>query len=166
MPQKANPVLAEALVTLARANAGHAGIAEQAMLQTEERDGAGWAVEWLCLPQMLVATAAGLRHAATLVGDLRPDAARMAAALEIGGGAAYAEAMAFALAPRVGLPEAQAILKRAAKAQAREGGTLAARVRDACIARGVPPPELDPESVGRAASALVMRAIGARSELG
>ena len=163
MPQKSNPVLADALVTLARVNGAQVGLAQQALLQTEERDGTAWAIEWLCLPRMLTATGAGLVHAAALVADLRPDPARMAAAIETGGGAAHAEAMAFALAEHVGLTEAQAILKSAAQAQARDGGSLIARVSEACAARGVPVPVLDPNAVLRASKLLVERSVRRRS---
>lgn len=158
MPQKSNPVLAETLVALAAANGAQAGLAQQALLQTEERDGGNWAIEWLCLPQMLVTTAAGLRHAATLAADLRPDPARMAGTLETNGGTAHAEEMAFLLAGHVGLPEAHAILKAAVQAQARDGGTLAVHVSAACTARNVPPPVLDPAALARGAESLVRRA--------
>jgi 3-carboxy-cis,cis-muconate cycloisomerase len=158
MPQKSNPVLAETLKALASANGAQAGLAQQALLQTEERDGAAWAIEWLCLPQMLVTTAAGLRHATTLAADLRPDSARMADALETNGGAAHAEAMAFALAEAVGLPEAQSILKAAVQAQARDGGTLAAHVGAACTTHNVPPFVLDLAAHARSAESLVRRA--------
>ncbi len=161
MPQKANPVLAETLVTLARFNGVQVGLAQQALAQTEERDSTAWAIEWLCLPQMLVATGAGLRHAATLMSDLRVDSARMAAAIETGGGAAHAEALAFALAKHVGLPEAQAILMAAARVDG--GGSLSDRVQAACAARGVDLRALDPAAATRASAALVRRATEPRT---
>ncbi len=158
MPQKSNPVLAETLVTLARANAAQSALAQQALLQTEERDSTAWAIEWLCLPQMLTATAAGLRHATALVADIRPDAAAMARSLETGGGSIDAEAWAFALAGEIGLPEAQAIVKAAAQAQAREGGTVEAHVRAVCTGRGLATPDLDRLAMVRNAELFVDRA--------
>lgn len=145
MPQKANPVLAETLVTLARYNATQAGLAQQALMHTEERDGTSWAIEWLCLPPMVLATGAGLRHAAELMADLRPDPARMAEAIEINGGSAHAEALAFALAVHMPLPEAQNVIKAAAAAQRAGGGTLFDQVKAVCTDRGIPVPTLDPE---------------------
>ena len=63
MPHKANPVGAEVLVALARFNAAQVGGLQQAMVHEQERSGAAWALEWLLLPPMLIATAAALRAA-------------------------------------------------------------------------------------------------------
>jgi 3-carboxy-cis,cis-muconate cycloisomerase len=71
MPHKSNPVLAEALVTLARFSAGLVGALLQAMPAEYERSGAAWTLEWLTLPPLVTATATGLRHAATMCRGLR-----------------------------------------------------------------------------------------------
>lgn len=70
MPHKSNPVNAEALVGLARFNAGLCGALHQAMVHENERSGAAWTLEWLTLPQMAVATAASLRLALALAGQI------------------------------------------------------------------------------------------------
>ncbi len=70
MPHKVNPVAAETLVALARFNATLLGGMHQALVHEQERSGAAWTLEWMCLPQMAVATAAGLRLAGELLGDL------------------------------------------------------------------------------------------------
>lgn len=67
MAHKSNPVKAEVLVSLARFNGGLAGVLQQALVHENERSGAAWTLEWLTLPQMIVATGAGLRLAAELV---------------------------------------------------------------------------------------------------
>ncbi|MCB5199792.1 3-carboxy-cis,cis-muconate cycloisomerase [Loktanella sp. TSTF-M6] len=67
MPHKQNPVLAELLVTLARFNAGQAGLMQQAMVHEQERSGAAWALEWMVLPQMAQATGRALTAAQELV---------------------------------------------------------------------------------------------------
>ncbi|WP_158815463.1 3-carboxy-cis,cis-muconate cycloisomerase [Methylocapsa sp. S129] len=71
MPHKSNPVRAEVLVTLARFNAALLGAQHQTLVHENERSGAAWTLEWLVLPQMIVATAAALRHATALCGGLR-----------------------------------------------------------------------------------------------
>ena len=71
MPHKSNPVPAEVLVTLARFNAGLLGTLHQALVHENERSGAAWTLEWLVLPQMAVATGAGLSKAHGPCG--RPD---------------------------------------------------------------------------------------------
>ena len=58
MPHKQNPVDAEVLVTLARFNAAQLSGMHQALVHEQERSGAAWTLEWLILPQMVMATAA------------------------------------------------------------------------------------------------------------
>lgn len=70
MPHKSNPVNAELLVTLARCNAGLLGILHQALVHEYERSGAAWTLEWIALPQMVVATGASLRIATALAGQI------------------------------------------------------------------------------------------------
>ncbi len=70
MPHKVNPVGAETLVTLARFNATLLAGMHQSLVHENERSGAAWTLEWMLLPQMLVAAGASLRHARALVGQL------------------------------------------------------------------------------------------------
>jgi 3-carboxy-cis,cis-muconate cycloisomerase len=70
MPHKQNPVKAEALVALARFNAVQLSGMHQALVHEQERSGAAWTLEWLVLPQMVVATAAALRLAAELAAQI------------------------------------------------------------------------------------------------
>ena len=61
---------AELLVGLARFNAGLLGTLHQALVHEYERSGAAWTLEWLVLPQMVVATGASLRIAAALADQI------------------------------------------------------------------------------------------------
>lgn len=61
MPHKQNPVGAETLVTLARFNAVQVAGLHQSLVHEQERSGAAWALEWLLLPQMVVATGAATK---------------------------------------------------------------------------------------------------------
>lgn len=70
MPHKQNPVAAEALAALARFNATQVAGLQQAMLHEQERSGAAWTLEWLLLPQMVVATVAALTLALRLAGQI------------------------------------------------------------------------------------------------
>ncbi|UCI28826.1 3-carboxy-cis,cis-muconate cycloisomerase [Mesorhizobium sp. B2-8-5] len=70
MPHKQNPVKAEVLVALARFNATQLSGMHQALVHEQERSGAAWTLEWLILPQMVMATAAALRLAAELAGQI------------------------------------------------------------------------------------------------
>ena len=160
MPQKTNPVLPEALVTIARYVSGQAGVAQQALMHQEERDGTAWSLEWLALPSMLIVTAASLAHAIQLAESLDPQQERMTAIMETGGGAIHAEALAFALARSMPLGEAQAIVKAASAEIARSGGSLIDAVAEECGKRGIPPPDPPtelPEVIGH----LITRALSA-----
>ncbi|MET0574328.1 MAG: 3-carboxy-cis,cis-muconate cycloisomerase [Mesorhizobium sp.] len=70
MPHKQNPVAAELLVTLARFDAVQLSGIHQALVHEQERSGTAWTLEWLILPQMIMATAAGLRIAGELLGNI------------------------------------------------------------------------------------------------
>jgi 3-carboxy-cis,cis-muconate cycloisomerase len=67
MAHKSNPVSAEVLVTLARYVAGSSGTMAQSLVHEQERSGAAWTLEWLVLPQMILATGSSLLLAARLL---------------------------------------------------------------------------------------------------
>lgn len=70
MAHKSNPVQAELLVSLARFNAGLLGTLHQALVHENERSGAAWTLEWLVLPQMVIAVASGLNKTQALVSGM------------------------------------------------------------------------------------------------
>jgi 3-carboxy-cis,cis-muconate cycloisomerase len=70
MPHKQNPVAAETLVALARFNATQLSGIHHSLVHEQERSGAAWALEWLILPQMTVATGVSLKTAIRLVGQI------------------------------------------------------------------------------------------------
>jgi 3-carboxy-cis,cis-muconate cycloisomerase len=61
MSHKQNPVQAEALVTLARFNATLVSGLHHSLVHEQERSGAAWTLEWMLLPQMILAAAAATR---------------------------------------------------------------------------------------------------------
>lgn len=63
MAHKQNPVTAEILVTLARFNAVQVSGMHHSLVHEQERSGAAWSLEWLILPQMILATGASLLQA-------------------------------------------------------------------------------------------------------
>ncbi|RUM06519.1 3-carboxy-cis,cis-muconate cycloisomerase [Rhizobium chutanense] len=71
MAHKQNPVAAEALISLARFNATVLSGIHQSLVHEQERSGAAWTLEWLLLPQMAMATAASLRLAKELTGNIK-----------------------------------------------------------------------------------------------
>lgn len=113
MPQKSNPVAAEALVTLARLNAGSLGALHQAMIHAQERDGSALGIEWQVLPEMVVRCGAGLRLALALAQSLAPREAAIAESFARDRGAMMAEAAGFHLARHMPRPEALRIVSDA-----------------------------------------------------
>ena len=125
MPQKANPVLAETLVSLARHAGGLASGVFASAIHAQERDGAAWQLEWLNLPPLIATAAAGLRIANEALAGLRPHPARMLANWESGGGMVLAEDAARALAARIPPEQARALVSAACARAAKNGGRLA-----------------------------------------
>jgi 3-carboxy-cis,cis-muconate cycloisomerase len=121
LPHKANPVTAEVLVALAGFAADRVGPLHRALVSAHERDGAAWTLEWLTLPDLLVATGAATRLAAGLVDGLVVDTARMRAHVADAPGLLFAEAAAYALMTHMPRDEAEALVK-AAVAEAVAGG--------------------------------------------
>ena len=113
MPQKANPVLAEALVALARHNAGLIGNLHQAAPHLAERDGAAWTLEWLTLPQMVRTTGASLQHSLHMAAHLQVNNARMGGNVAAANGLLLAEAAVYALAEHMPKATAQGLVKDA-----------------------------------------------------
>lgn len=108
MPQKQNPVAPSAVVALARHAQGLDATLQGTTLHRQQRDGAAWFTEWLCLPQLVLSASAALSHTQTLSQTLSPDTDAMRATLETTGGLLMAEALSFALARDMPRPEAQA----------------------------------------------------------
>ncbi|WP_460274293.1 3-carboxy-cis,cis-muconate cycloisomerase [Celeribacter sp. ULVN23_4] len=71
MPHKQNPVAAELLVTLARFNATQVSAMHHALIHEQERSGTAWSLEWMVLPQMLMATGRSLSMAIELVQNIQ-----------------------------------------------------------------------------------------------
>ncbi len=70
MPHKQNPVAAELLVTLAKFNATQVSAMHHTVVHEQERSGTAWSLEWMVLPQMLMATARALKTANELVQNI------------------------------------------------------------------------------------------------
>ncbi len=124
MPQKSNPIDAEALATLARHNAGLLANVHHALPHASERDGPRWSLEWLNLPQMAVATAAALAIGLRIIENLQVDEARAEKNLESSNGLILAEAASFALSEHMPRAEAQKLVKSAVATSLHDGRHL------------------------------------------
>lgn len=130
LPQKANPIAAETLLTLARLNAGLVGTMHQAAIQEHERGGAGWTLEWMVLPQMVVASGAALWQALAIAETLTADPEAMRRNLDRSNGLILAEAASFALSAHMKRAEAQALVKAACEKVEPDGRGLIAVLKD------------------------------------
>lgn len=70
MPHKVNPVSAEVLVALASFTATQAGGMQQVLVHEQERSGTAWTLEWLLLPQIILATGTALIRASSLLDSI------------------------------------------------------------------------------------------------
>lgn len=121
MPHKRNPVSSVAAVAAATRVPGLVATLFSAMAQPHERAAGQWHAEWETLPQIVCLTAGSLAQMQACLADLQLDRAAMRAHLHSHGGALYAEAAVFALAPRLGKAQAHALVERAvARAQAQQ----------------------------------------------
>lgn len=124
MPNKANPVAAELLVTLARNSAADLSTLYQGALQEHERSGTGWPMEWDSLPRLATKSSSALATALEVFSGLEINAERMRTNIEASNGLMLAEAASFALADHMPRPEAQALVKAACKTSMRSGQHL------------------------------------------
>lgn len=113
LPNKFNPVAAETLIALARHNAGALATLHNAALQEHERSGAGWTLEWMVLPQMVLATGGALATANGIFDNLEVNPDAMLTNIDASNGLLLAESASFALADHMPRPEAQALVKTA-----------------------------------------------------
>ncbi len=111
MPQKQNPVGPSVMVALARHTSGQLAVLQGAAMPRNQRDGAAWFTEWLCLPQIVLGAAAAAQTAAPLCTAITPNGDQMADGLSQGLGLIHAETLGFALAAAMPRPQAQAAVK-------------------------------------------------------
>ena len=111
MPHKRNPESSEHLVTLARLVRAQAGLLLDGIEQQHERDGRGWKVEWLALPEVCELTMVAVSTALDVVTDLIVDTDAMQHNIRASGLSAYSEQLLVELSARLGKHRAQALLQ-------------------------------------------------------
>lgn len=115
MPHKRNPVSAAAVLAAATRVPGLVATMLSAMVQEHERGLGGWHAEWETLPEICLLAAGALAHTVQAIEGLEIDAARMAHNLELTGGLIVAEAVAMALAQKMGKAHAHEVVERASR---------------------------------------------------
>src|ERR1700748_1687588 len=120
MPHKRNPVAAATALAAATMAPNLAATILAAQVQDHERSAGPWHAEWPTLPTLLLVTSGALAAIVDIAEGLEVDAARMRSNLDATGGLIMAEAIAFALAEKVGKQEAHYLVEAASKKAAAE----------------------------------------------
>ena len=170
MPQKHNPVDATFALAASRLAIGVVPVVLYAMEQEHERAAGGWQAEWEAIPNLFRYTACALERVGGALRGLQIDAARMQANLALTGGAIMAESLTMALAPRLGRPEAQRVVKEACEQTVRSGIELQEVVLADARVRAVLSPQeialaLDPAHYLGSADVFIDRALAAYREM-
>lgn len=102
MPQKANPILSEAIVGFSGAANGQLAAMGRAIESGHERSAGEWQIEWHVLPQILTLASSAILRAAELADGLVVDPRAIADNLEAEQGLLMAEAYMIALSHHLG----------------------------------------------------------------
>ena len=170
LPQKHNPVDATSAIASARLAIGEVPVILSAMAQEHERAVGGWQAEWAAIPDLFRFTARAVERVQGAVGGLEVDPARMRANLDLTGGLIMAESLAMALAPHLGRPEAQRIVKTLCDRATRSGVHLHQAAMEEVQVRAILSPEeidraLDPGAYLGSTDAFIDRALASYREV-
>jgi 3-carboxy-cis,cis-muconate cycloisomerase len=115
LPHKRNPVAAASALAAATMAPNLAAIIFAAQVQDHERSAGPWHAEWPTLPTLMLVTSGALAAIADIAEGLEIDAARMRANLDSTHGLVMAEAVAMALADKIGRSEAHHLVEAASR---------------------------------------------------
>jgi len=124
MPHKRNPVAAASAIAAATMAPNLAATIFAAQVGDHERSAGPWHAEWPTLPTLLLVTSGALAAIVDIAEGIEVDATRMRANLDATGGLIMAEAVAFALAEKVGKQEAHHLVEIASKRAVAEKKSL------------------------------------------
>jgi 3-carboxy-cis,cis-muconate cycloisomerase len=124
MPHKRNPVGSAVVLAASIRVPALVSVMLTSMVQEHERGLGGWHAEWETLPEICTLTAGALANLTTTLNGLEIDSEKMNANLEITHGLIMAEAVAVALAEKIGRMPAYKILEKASKRSAENSQPL------------------------------------------
>ncbi len=111
LPHKRNPVAATAALAAASLAPNLAASIFAAQVQEHERAIGAWQSEWITFPALALVTSGALAAIADIAEGLEIDVERVRDNLELSGGQIMAEAVTFALAPKLGRPAAHRLIQ-------------------------------------------------------
>ncbi len=115
MPHKRNPVASATALAAATMAPGLAATIFAAQVQDHERSAGPWHAEWPTLPTLQLVTSGALAATVDIAEGLEVDAARMRVNLDATHGLIMAEAVAMALAEKIGKSEAHHLIEAASR---------------------------------------------------
>jgi 3-carboxy-cis,cis-muconate cycloisomerase len=115
MPHKRNPVAAASILAAATMAPNLAASIFAAQVQDHERSAGPWHAEWPTLPSLMLVTSGALAAIVDIAEGLEVDVARMRTNLDATSGLIMAEAVAMALAEKVGKSDAHHLVEGASK---------------------------------------------------
>jgi len=115
MPHKRNPVASASALAAATMAPNLAATIFAAQVGDHERSAGPWHAEWPTLPALLLVTSGALAAIVDIAEGLEVDVKRMRINLDATGGLIMAEAVAFALAEKIGKNEAHRLIEAASK---------------------------------------------------
>jgi 3-carboxy-cis,cis-muconate cycloisomerase len=125
MPQKRNPIASEYAIAAARGVRTLTPLVLEAMVGDHERSTGPWQSEEIALPQIFVLTSAAFAQARAIAEGMTVDVVRMRANVDMTHGLIVSEAVAMALAERIGKAQAHHAVERACGAVLANGADLA-----------------------------------------
>lgn len=128
MPQKANPIDAEAIIGLAWSCTANQVAMLRALEAGHERSAGEWQIEWAALPGILQTSSAALLTAGRLSATLQVHPDRAAQNLAIDGNTVLSEAYMMQLATVIGRAKAHDLVYNAVRVSAAEGIDLSSAV--------------------------------------
>ena len=144
MPHKRNPVGCANILSASIRVPGLVSTVLSAMVQEHERGLGGWQAEWATIPEICTLTFDALEQTVGVLNGLDVDRDRMASNIDLTRGFVFAEALAFALAPKLGRDAAVAAVQSALRAAAEQGRELRdVATNDSRIAASLSPAEID-----------------------
>jgi len=115
MPHKRNPVAAAGALAASTMAPNLAATIFAAQVQEHERSAGPWHAEWPTLPTLMLVTSGALAATVDISEGLEVDTARMRQNIDMTSGLIMAEAVAFALAEKIGKADAHHLVEAASK---------------------------------------------------
>ncbi|WP_213285772.1 3-carboxy-cis,cis-muconate cycloisomerase [Bradyrhizobium sp. sGM-13] len=145
MPHKRNPVAAASALAAATMAPNLAATIFAAQVQDHERSAGPWHAEWPTLPTLLLVTSGALAAIVDIAEGLEVDAARMRANLDATGGLIMAEAVAMALAEKIGKSDAHHLVEAASRKAVKDKK----RLRDVLLDDANVTAQLDADTIAK-----------------